>query len=493
MIQPKFQILLSPLLERIIAEGFALLEDPGVKIHSQEGLTLLAEAGAAVDFDEKIAHIPEKVARNALETAPSAFTLYDRDGQPAVHYEGDQVQFDPGSTAVHVLDPETGRHRTPDTADFVKFVKLTEALPQLDAQSTAMVPGDVPQGMADLYRLYLALLYATKPVITGAFSIETLHVMKEMLVAVRGSEGALREKPLAVFDVCPSPPLLWSELTCRNLIDGARYGLPMQIVSMPLAGATAPAILAGAVAQHTAESLSGLVIHQLASPGAPIVWGGAPAIFDMRQGTTPMGAIETAMIDCAYAQVGKALRLPTHTYLGASDAKTIDAQAGMESGVTAVLGALAGINMISGAGMLDFLACQSLEKLVIDAEEIGMAKRLLRGMWPAGLDLEGGETLATGVLRQAGHHGNFLALPHTRRWFLREQYLPSPVIDRGSLRNWQEKGAGDIVSRARERVSALLDSYELRQPLPEVVKELHTITLGVARSLGLDKLPEHEI
>ena len=132
--------------------------------------------------------------------------------------------------------------------------------------------------------------------------------------------------------------------------------------------------------QHAAECLSGIVIHQLAQPGAPIVWGGAPAIFDMRSGVTPMGAIETAMIDVCYAQVGKALGLPTHTYLGASDAKLVDAQAGMESGMSALMGGLAGINMISGAGMLDFLACFSVEKLVIDAEAIAMTKRLLRGV-----------------------------------------------------------------------------------------------------------------
>ena len=122
--------------------------------------------------------------------------------------------------------------------------------------------------------------------------------------------------------------LIWSEFGAQNLIELARAGVPAQMVSMPLAGAAAPVTLLGAVVQHAAECISGIVIHQLAQPGAPIVWGGAPAIFDMRKGTTPMGAIETAMIDASYAQVGKSLGLPTHTYLGASDAKLVDAQAG---------------------------------------------------------------------------------------------------------------------------------------------------------------------
>jgi trimethylamine--corrinoid protein Co-methyltransferase len=115
---------------------------------------------------------------------------------------------------------------------------------------------------------------------------------------------------------------------------------------MPLAGATAPVTLAAAVVQHTAENLSGLVIHQLANPGSPIVWGGSPASFDMRSGTTPMGAPETWLIDAAYVQVGKRLNLPTHVYMGMSDAKIIDAQCGFESMGGAMMAALAGANMI---------------------------------------------------------------------------------------------------------------------------------------------------
>ncbi len=129
--------------------------------------------------------------------------------------------------------------------------------------------------------------------------------------------------------------MIWGQFGAQSLIDLARAYVPAEIVSMPLAGAVAPVTLLGSVVQHAAECISGMTIHQLAQPHAPIVWGGAPAIMDMRNGTTPMGAIETAMIDAAYAQVGKSLGFPTHTYLGASDAKLVDAQAGMESGMTA--------------------------------------------------------------------------------------------------------------------------------------------------------------
>jgi trimethylamine---corrinoid protein Co-methyltransferase len=182
------------------------------------------------------------------------------------------------------------------------------------------------------------------------------------------------------------------------------------------------------------------------------VWGGAPSIFDMSSGTTPMGSIETAMLNAACSQVGKHLGLPTHGYLVNTDGKALDAQAGLESGTSAALGALAGINMISGAGMLDFLGCHSLEKLVVDAEAIASAQRLIAGIEPRG------DSLATAMFAQIGLSGDFLQLKETRALFRAEQHFPSAVIDRGGA------GSSDLWTRAHERVSELLAAYE-RPPL----------------------------
>ena len=350
MLPPKFTLLSEEQIQQIIEEGLGLLTDPGVRIHNQEALTLLAEAGARVSFTDQVAYIPETIVRQSLATAPSEFCLYTVDGRQAVLYAGDTVHFDPGSTAVSILDKRSGAQRPPLTEDYVRLTRLVEALPQYDAQSTAMVCRDVPEEIGDLYRLYLSLCYMQKPIITGAFGKQSWWVMWELLSAVAGGETALAERPLAVFDVCPSPPLLWSDQTCQNLIDCARKGLPAELISMPLAGATSPVTLAATVVQHTAENLSGLAIHQLAHPGSPIVWGGAPAAFDMREGTTPMGDPNTWLIDAAYIQVGKTLHLPTHTYMGSSDAKLIDAQSGLELAGGTLLAALTGANMISGGG-----------------------------------------------------------------------------------------------------------------------------------------------
>ena len=487
MIRPKLEFLTTETVNNAIDEAYELLVDPGVRIHYDEALQLLGDAGAEVDMESRVARIPRALAEKAVETAPSSFHLYDLDGEPVVHYGDDDVHFDPGSAAIEIADYEARESRTPVTVDCENFVRLAEMLPQIDAVATSIVCGDVPKVMGDWYRLYLLLLYARKPIDTGCFSIESFSVMHELLVAVAGSAEALAEKPRAVFDVCPSPPLMWSDVTCANMIDAARVGVPAELVPMPLLGATGPATIIGSAVQHAAEALSGLTIHQLAKPGSPIVWGGSPSYFDMRTGAPPMGAMATMMLDCSYAQIGKHIKpggLPTHAYLCMSDAKIVDAQAGLESAPGAILGALAGINMMSGPGMMDFESCFSLEKLVIDSEIVGMAKRLVRGVD----DSE--EPLALDIMRQVGHKGNFLGTKHTARHYKTEDYMPSETIDRDYRETWFNKGALDVNARAHRRVEQLIEAYEPLDLPEEVERELKAVATRHAKAAGLDQLPE---
>ncbi len=481
--RPKLEILSQEQVQHVLDDAYHLLNTVGVKVQSQEARQLLSDSGARVDKSGGVVKIPARSIDNALKSVPSSFQLFNRQGSAAIQYGGDQVHFDPGSSGVHILDPETLEHRPSITADLVRIIKVAEMLPQYDAQSTAVVCNEVPTAIGDLYRLYLVLLLSDKPVVTGSFSIQGLGTMIEMLNLVTGGRQQVAQKPRAVFDVCPTPPLIWSEFASQNLIILARAGIPAEMVSMPLTGAASPVTLLGSITQHAAESLAGIVIHQAAQAGAPIVWGGAPAIFDMRKGGTPFGAVETAMINAACAQIGKTVGLPTHGYLGASDAKLVDAQSGMESSTTAMLGALAGINMISGAGMLDFLACQSPEKLVLDAEAIAGAKRILEGV----SEIEG--DLVSLFYEGFEFKGDFLKQRITRDLFKVEQHLPSEVIDRDSLRIWQETGKQDAWQRAKARTGKLLDGYQLPNHEPGLKDALVKLIGTHAKQSGMDCLP----
>lgn len=481
--RPKLELLEPATVTRIVDESVEIIKRVGVFVENQEGLQLLGDAGAKVDPQQNRVYIPQDLVEKCLQTVPSHIQVFDRDGQLGLDLREDQVYFDPGSAALRIFDLDLGKPREAVTADLVSLARLVEELPNFKAQSTALISSDVPEEMADRYRLYIALLHCTKPVVTGTFAKEGFSIMRDMLAAVRGGENHLRERPLAIFDCCPSPPLKWSDLTCQSLIDCARSGIPAELVSMPLTGATSPVTLAGAVVQHTAENLSGIVIHQLAQAGAPIIYGGSPSCFDMRKGTSPMGALETMMIDLAYSQVGKHLGLPTHAYMALSDAKSLDAQAGLESGMGAILAALAGINVVSGPGMLDFESCQSLEKLVMDNEICGMAYRLVDGIALRE------EPLALHILKKIGQMDHFLTDPHTLKWFKQEAYFPGPTIDRGTLGEWEQSGRFTAAQRAHQQVEKILAEAKAKLPKDEVTKELEKIILADAKKCGMEQLP----
>jgi len=468
-------------VERILDEAYAVLEKVGVLIENEEAMRILDSAGARIDRAKRKAYFPNSLVEKCVKTAPGAITIYDRNGEAAMELVGNNIHFDPGSAALTILDWKTQRQRKPVTRDLIDFSRLTHFLDNIAAQSTGLISSDVPQEIGDRYRLFIALQNSSKPVVTGTFALDAFDSMKQMLIAIRGTGENLRQQPLAIFDCCPSPPLKWSNLTCQNLIDCARAGIPAELVSMPLTGATSPGTIAGAVVQHAAESLSGVVIHQLAQAGAPIIWGGSPAAFDMRHGTTPMGAIETMMIDSAYASVGKYLGLPTHAYMGLSDAKLLDAQAGLETGIGAVLAAMSGINVISGPGMLDFESCQSLEKLVVDNEICGMALRLVKG-----IELRAGMSHDLYGDIYDGEH--FLTSEHTIKWLREEFYFPSEVIDRANYQTWLAVDGKSVGERAHQKVKQILQQ---ETPLlnGSVLNELKRIMLKDAKKYGMEKLP----
>ncbi len=478
--RPGVGLLSAAEAERIVEDACRVLERIGVLVENGEGARLLAAAGAPVRDGRHL--VPERLVREALATAPSRIDLYDREGEPALTLADDQVHFDPGSAAIHVRDGESGARREATTRDVIDLVRLVDGLPHYAAQSTALVAADVPDAVGDRYRLFLALRHGVKPVVTGTFVKEGFEPMRRLLGVFRRDDRDLAARPLAVFDCCPSPPLKWSDLTCQSLLDCARAGIPAELVSMPLTGATAPVTLRDAVVQHCAENLSGLVLHQLAAPGAPIVYGGAPSAFDMRRGSTPMGAVETMMIDLAYSQVGKLLRLPTHGYLGLSDAKVPDYQAGLESGVGAVLAALAGINLVSGAGILDYILTQSPEKLLLDHEACGMALRLARG-----IAIPDDDPVA--LIGELVARGEFLSHPHTRRHWREELSVASPLIDRESYLDWEAAGSRTALERAREEVRRRLAAAPDRLPPAEQDRELIAIMTAEAARHGLAVLP----
>ena len=486
-LRPQLRLLSDDLLARIVSEARDILCRLGTKVQNPRVLKLLAEHGAKVDFAKSLVLYTPTLLDRALATVPRSFKLYDVLGNETHDFSGCKVHFTPGSAALHVLDHQTQQIRKPGTADYVRYAQLLTGLDHIAAQSTAFIPADVAESVSDSYRLFLSLLYGEKPVVTGTFTIDSFQVMKDMQLAVRGGEKELRNKPLAIFSCCPTSPLKWSEITSQNVVDCAAAGIPVEFISMPLSGFMAPVTLVGSLVQHTAETLSGIVISQSSRPGAPVLYGGSPAVFDMRYETTPMGAVETQMIDCAANEIGKHFGIPTQAYIALSDAKLLDAQAGLETAMGATLAALAGINSISGPGMLDFESCQSLEKLVLDNEICGMTLRLVEGIEPRE------DFPALPIFEELLRDGHVLISPHTRRHLKKEHYFPGRVIDRANLSRWREDGSLTLGERAHREVERLVGAWQPSRLAAERKKELCALMEREARRWGMEKLPARPV
>ncbi|KPJ74374.1 hypothetical protein AMJ52_00850 [candidate division TA06 bacterium DG_78] len=480
--RPVVRFLSDTLIKQIITEARDILCKLGVEIHNKNILSLLHDYGAHVDRGGERVLLTDTIIDKALETVPRSFKLYDVHSNETHDFSNYNVYFTPGSAALNILDYATKKIRKPQTADYIKYAKITSQLNNIASQSTAFIPADVHEKISDSYRLYLSLIYCAKPVVTGAFTIEAFTIMRDLQLAIRGTEEELATKPLTIFSCCPTSPLKWSDVTSQNLIDCARYAIPVEFISMPLSGFMAPVTLVGTLVQHTAETLSGIVISQLTHPGTPVLYGGSPAVFDVRYETTPMGDAATQMIDCAYNEIGKHLGVPTQAYISLSDSKQLDAQAGLESSMGATLAALSGINNISGPGMLDFESCQSLEKLVLDNEICGMVLRLVKGIEPKE------DFPALPRFEELVREKHLLISTHTQKYLREELYLPGPVIDRANRTRWHEEGGLTLLERAHREVEKLLQNYVPSRLSESVKKELTKLMTKEARKYGMEHL-----
>lgn len=444
-------------IEVIHSGSLQLLEKTGVIVKNDRALQLLRKAGCEVESNR--VSIPSDLVEASIKKAPSSFSLHSREGTASFTVGMDTTVFDPGSSGTEFLDSQTREIRPALANDLVQLVRLADALEYIDAQSTAVVPSDVPDSVSDLFRLYIVLRNSSKPIVTGAFTKQGLIDMMHMLEAVAGGPDELARAPRAIFDCCPTSPLSWGDVACQNLMDCAANSIPAEIIPAPMMGATSPVSIFGTLVQSNAEILSGIVIAQAVRPGTPIVYGGSLALFDMKRAMICLGAIETAMAACASAQIGKYHGLPTHAYLGLSEAKVIDAQSGFESAIGLVLAAQARINVVSGAGMMAFENCLSLEKLTIDNEICGMSRRLVRGIEAEDMGV------VLDLMKEVGPGGNFLSADHTMTRLRQEQFMPSDVVCRRPVNSWKEHGSKDGYMRARERVKKILEAHT-PQPMP---------------------------
>lgn len=483
--RPTLNVLSQDLITKVLDEAKRLMAETGMEIRGSEMKKRLLDSGLKADASGKRVLFPRDVVDKAIADAPSSFTLYTRDGEPYTEIGGYNVHYVPGSSGLKILDHRTNETRLANSTDFIEYARVCDGLEHIAYLATAFSTNDdIESQISDAWRLYMTLTTSNKPVVTGAFSEHGVPRMVEMLQMFRKDRAELIAKPTSIFTITATGNFRYGEDSCQNLLDCVDAGIPVEIVPVTLMGLIAPVTLVGALVFHCVDVLTGITMAQIIRPGTPVLFGGAPATFHMKSASSPMAAIEAQHLNVAYVAIAKYLELPSQAYMALSDGKFLDAQAGGESFSSALLAALAGVNSVSGPGMLDFVLTFSLPKLIFDNEICGQSLHFVRPIEVLN-DLP-----TTRLVEDIMSDDHLITSPHTLEHWPEELYLTGPVFDRENRETWQKAGSKGLEARATEEVERRLAAYQPIETDPAIDKAMREVVLsGMQKQEALPDIP----
>ncbi len=457
----KFEVLSKDDQEKIYSAALEVLEKTGMRLHEPEALSLLKAAGATVEKD--MVRFPVRLVERALETAPKEVLLYTRDGQPALLLNTQNSYFGNGSDCVYILDSFTGDRRRFTKEDVGNAARVVDALENLDFVMPAGIVSDKPVSVADVHAFQVTTFNTVKPVCYTAMTRQETADIIDVASIIAGGEDELRKKPFLIQYIETSSPLSYSTGAAEMLLLCAERGVPIICSPGPIAGASAPATLAGILVLHLAESLSMLVISQLKNEGTPAVIGGCASVMDMKTTVSAYGGPEFWLLNAALTELCHSLGLPMFGTAGCSDAKKVDGQVAIESALSAATQSLCGADLIHDVGYIDSGLTQSFDSLVIADEILGMVDRIRTG-----IEVDD-ERLAVDLIDKVGAGGNYMAQPHTVKYFRSEFWMPE-LLTRENYESWIEGGSKTLEERANEKTKSILNDHKA-PPLGEEIKE----------------------
>ena len=469
---PRFRILDEAQILRIYHTALRILEEVGVRVNLSKAVDLLSGHGARVR-DKNVVEIPSFLVEAAVRSAPSNVTLFNRKKEPVMELGGRRIYFGTGTDLPKTVDLVTREIRDTRADDIVASTIISDAAPQIDFIASYGLPRDIPPGLHYIRCFQLEVENSVKPIFFTAGSLQDLEVILDMASAVAGSRQELARYPFLVQYSEPTSPLTHSEEAVSKLLCCAENRVPINYTPALLAGSTGPVTLAGALAVSVAEALSGLVIHQLAGKGAPIITGVVATSMDMLRATISYTAPEFRITHSAYADLFHYLDLPIWGTAGCSDSQFPDLQAGAEYGFTLLNAALDGCNLIHDCGYIGQGFVASPEMILFADEVIGMVKRYMRGF-----EIDD-EHLAMEVIRKVGPGGHFLSEKHTLDHFLKEHWRPN-LFNRENLPNWIKKGKKTVDQKLIEKALEILKNHK-PEPLAQTVKDQLNGIWGQAR------------
>jgi len=443
-----------------------LLRTTGVVVEHQGAAERLSSAGARVEKHGEFwrVYIPEWLISDCLASAPKSLILGARNPENSFYLERGRVGFSTFGEQVKIIDLKTREYRSSLRADARSVYKVVDALPGLNVGSRTLCPNDLPMPLQQAHNFYDALTCSSKHIWMGLTNQETIDLARKMIIAVMGEESA-RRNSINTVTACPTSPLTLVDMCCLNIIGAAETEvMNVEIMEMCLAGGTSPVNLASAVILTCAEHLSGLVLAQVARKGMPTILGTCSTNLDLKIGISPMASPENTLIASSVIQMAGYYQLPIRAGGGVSDSKIPDAQAGYEYTANALPMALAGANIIWGAGGVDSGLGFDYAKLLMDHEMGNNIRFMLRGL---SVD---NEEMALELIEEVGPGGSFLTHKHTFKRARKQ--ARNELFDRHPFASWEKDGARTMTERAYAKAEKILETHQPLAIEPGAQQEL---------------------
>jgi len=456
-------------LERLHQATLDILTRVGVKVCDPAVVDLLKNAGASVEED--LVKIPDWMVKHALQTAPGRIEIADRFGSAAMVLEKENIYYGTGSDMPYTIDVDTGERRLTVKQDTINAAIVNDALEHLDFVMAMARASDVPEERVDRHHFEAMTLNSTKPIIFDANDREGFLDIVQMASLAAGGRGRLAEKPYIIHYCQPSSPLFHTENALEKLVASAEEQIPVIYAPAVMCGATGPVTTVGSLLLANAEILSGLVVHQLVSEGAPFIYGGGTPPLNMISTVCSYGDPQLTLGSISLVQLSHYYNLPSFTLAGCSDAQAFDQQAAMEAGMNLLYTGLSGGNLIHDLGYMGAGMTGSLEYLILCNEGVGMLKFLLQG-----LELNP-QTMALDVIEKVGPGGQFLTEQHTMDNF-RSQMNFTSLFNRNNYENWQAAGAKSCGEYANALLKEILQWHEVPALERGVEKRIKEIASG---------------
>lgn len=460
----QYKVLSDSDLDAIHNATLEILDEVGVRVEHKPALELMCDHGCKVDFDKRIVKIPEYVLKKALSTAPSRFTLYGKKPEFDVKVDTQGIYTIGGSSALSVLDLD-GNRRPATKHDLSELTRLQDALENLSIMHAIVIPQDIVQEGFDRILFSIVMRNTGRNYYSQGMGAQSIRDQVEMASVILGGVDEVKKKPIFTIVVCLTSPLTHAGIRIEELMESAKYNIPLYIEADAQPGATTPITLAGTLVEQSANILCGVALAQMVNPGTPCIYAIASGIMDMTTTNYSGGAPETTLLHSATAQVAHYYNLPFQGGTGI-DATVSDAQAGYERALQVLGCALSGVNFIHlSIGMMEQMLMASYEQCVIDNEILGAALHIAKGVEV------NRETLAVDVIKEIGPGGNYLAHEHTINNFRKVGWFPK-ITNRKKWEDWMIDGGKDMRQRANERAREILDKHHPQYLTDDVANEI---------------------